>query len=270
MKNKKVPVQGEVKRITVRDVIYFILPFLSIGLLVYLWIVVSTKRPDLFPTLSATWKRFLKLWTVPIMRVSFPGHVAASLRRVLIALVAAWTLGISFGVLIGWNRKMDALFGSIFSIIRPVPPIAWIPLLTIWMGAGEIPKIIIVFIGAVMPVVVNTHDGLKNVEKLYLDVGEVFNANRRQMLTEVAIPAAFPSIFAGIRTSTSMAWMVVLAAEMIGSDKGVGFLVVRGMESNDLALVLVAMITIGIVGALISVFTEYLERWLCPWLNKNK
>ena len=269
MNNNDKPVVQEVKKITALDVIYKILPFASILLLIGLWIRVSTLHPELFPSPAVTYERSVTLLEYPIMRVSFPAHIAASLQRVVIALVFAWTIGIAFGVLIGWNRKMDAFFGAIFSFIRPIPPIAWLPLITIALGTGEFPKVLIVFIGAVMPVVVNTHDGLKNVQKLYLEVGEVFNANKRQMLLEIAIPASYPQIFAGIRTSTSTAWMVVLAAEMLGANKGVGFLVVRGMEGNDLPLVLVAMITIGVIGALLAVITGFIERRLCPWDRKK-
>ncbi len=269
MARKTKEVVGEVKKTTVRDVVYAILPVVSIALLVGLWIWVSQKYPLLFPSPAQTWERLVKLFKVPVMRVSYPGHILASLGRVFIALLFSWAIGISFGILIGWNRKMDAFFGTIFAFIRPIPPIAWIPLITILMGTSEASKILIVFIGAVMPVVINTHDGVRNVEKLYLDVGEVFNANKRQMLMEIAVPAAYPSIFAGIRTSTSTAWMVVLAAEMLGANRGVGFLVVKGMDSNDLPLVLVAMITIGVIGALLAVLTGYIEGRLCPW-NKKK
>lgn len=258
----------EVSKVTVIDIVYWILPVISLGLLVLIWVNASAKHPNLFPSPAAAWDRFVLLLQKPIMRVSFFGHIGASLLRVVIALLFAWTLGISFGVLIGWNRKMDAFFGSIFSVIRPIPPIAWIPLITIAFGIGEFPKILIVFIGAVMPVVINTHDGLKNVQKLYLDVGEVFNANKWQMLLEIAIPAAYPSIFAGIRTSTSTAWMVVLAAEMLGANKGIGFLVVRGMDTSDISLILVSMIAIGLIGALLAVVTELIERGLCPWTRK--
>ena len=243
MARKTKEVVGEVKKTTVRDVVYAILPVVSIALLVGLWIWVSQKYPLLFPSPAQTWERLVKLFKVPVMRVSYPGHIL--------------------------NRKMDAFFGTIFAFIRPIPPIAWIPLITILMGTSEASKILIVFIGAVMPVVINTHDGVRNVEKLYLDVGEVFNANKRQMLMEIAVPAAYPSIFAGIRTSTSTAWMVVLAAEMLGANRGVGFLVVKGMDSNDLPLVLVAMITIGVIGALLAVLTGYIEGRLWPW-NKKK
>jgi len=256
---------GEVKKYTILDIVYRILPILSISCIFLLWIYVSADKPQLFPSLQATWERFIKLLEKPVMRVSYLGHISASLKRVCIALAVSWIIGISFGVLIGWNKKMDAFFGSIFSFIRPIPPIAWIPLITIWFGIGEFPKIVIVFIGAVMPVVVNTQAGLDSVEQMYLDVGTAFNTNKKQMLLEIAIPSALPSIFAGIRTSTSTAWMVVLAAEMLGAKSGIGFLVSRGMEGDDLPLVLVAMITIGVIGALLGVVTSFIERRLCPW-----
>lgn len=246
---------------------YRLLPVLSILLLILSWHLASSNSPDSFPTIQATWERFLLLWEKPIMRVSYPGHILASLKRVCIALFFSWLIGISFGIIIGWNRKMDAFFGTIFAFIRPIPPIAWIPLITIWFGIDEFPKILIVFIGAVMPVVINTHAGLSSVEQLYLNVGTAFNANRFQMLFEVAIPSALPSIFAGIRTSTSTAWMVVLAAEMLGAKSGVGFLVVRGMDGLDMPLVLVAMITIGVIGALLAAVTNFIERRLCPWMS---
>lgn len=266
---KKAESIGETKKLTFLEGVYFILPILSIILLILCWHFSSIQSSGSFPTISATWERFLGLLDKPIMRVSYWGHILASLKRVCIALVFAWAIGISFGILIGWNKKMDAFFGTIFSFIRPIPPIAWIPLITIWFGIDEFPKILIVFIGAVMPVVINTHAGLSSVEDLYLNVGTAFNANKRQMLFEIAIPSALPSIFAGIRTSTSTAWMVVLAAEMLGAKSGVGFLVVRGMDGFDMPLVLVAMITIGIVGALLSIITNCIERGLCPWERKK-
>ena len=174
MARKTKEVVGEVKKTTVRDVVYAILPVVSIALLVGLWIWVSQKYPLLFPSPAQTWERLVKLFKVPVMRVSYPGHILASLGRVFIALLFSWAIGISFGILIGWNRKMDAFFGTIFAFIRPIPPIAWIPLITILMGTSEASKILIVFIGAVMPVVINTHDGVRNVEDVYKRQGQVW------------------------------------------------------------------------------------------------
>ena len=110
---------------------------------------------------------------------------------------------------------------------------------------------------------------MQSIEQIYLDVGTAFNGSKRQILTEIAIPAALPVIFAGIRTSTSGAWTVVLAAEMVGANAGVGFLVVRGMNGDDMPLVLVAMVTIGVIGALLAVITSLIERLVCPWMIKK-
>lgn len=259
--------KGEFKTITAKDVFYTILPVISILLLIYAWYAVSSARPDMFPTIEATWERLLRLFEQPIMRVSYWGHIWASLKRVLIALIASIIIGVAFGTMIGWNKKLDCFFGSIFNLIRPIPPLAWIPLIIITFGIGEFPKILIVFIGAVMPVVINTRAGLAGVEELYLDVGVLFDANKKQMLLEVAMPSALPAIIAGIKTATSTGWMVVLAAEMLSAKSGVGFLVTRGMDGNDMPLVLVAMITIGVVGALLGIITSQIERILCPWLR---
>lgn len=250
-----------------KQMIYLALSSCSVLLFLGVWFSVSYVNPKLIPTPLATWERFLLLLRKPVMRVSFAGHIFISLRRILLALIASWILGISFGVLIGWNKKMNALFGSVFELIRPIPPLAWIPLITICFGIGEFPKLLIVFIGAVMPVVINARAGIQGIEQIYLDVGIAFHATEAQVLKEIAIPAAMPVIFAGIRTSTSVAWSVVLAAEMIGANAGVGFLVVRGMNGDDMALVVIAMITIGIIGALLSVLTSWMERVVCPWMN---
>lgn len=256
------------KRNVVVDVIFTILPAISIATLFILWLSVSGNRPDLIPTPASTWLRFLETFEKPIMRISFFGHILASLRRVMTALLFSWTVGILFGVLIGWSKTGKALFGSVFNMIRPIPPLAWIPLITIWFGIGEFPKILIVVIGSIVPVIVNTQAGMERIEQLYLDVGMAFHANPRQLLFEIAIPSALPTILAGIKTSISTGWMVVLAAEMLGAKSGVGFLITRGMDSGDTELVLVAMIAIGIVGALLALFIAFVERMICPWLRK--
>ena len=244
-------------------VLYVILPILSVALIILAYALVQQKMPLLLPDAKGLWERFIRTFTHPIKDVNLIGHIGASLRRVLIALLFAWTLGI--GVLIGWNRTCKALFGSIFELFRPIPPIAWIPIIIMWFGIGEFPKVLIVFIGSFIPVVINTEAGIRMVEKEYIDVGRVFGASRSQLLAEFVVPTALPSIFAGVRTSVSCAWTVVLAAEMLGADHGVGALVTRGWNAGDMALVFVSIICIGIIGALLAFVLNKLEKVVCPW-----
>jgi ABC-type proline/glycine betaine transport system permease subunit len=135
---------------------------------------------------------------------------------------------------------------------------------------GEFPKVLIVIFGSLACIVVNVQAGLSTVEKTFLDVATVFNATPAQRLFNVAIPASLDAIFAGVRTSTSAAWMVVLAAEMLGANAGVGFLISRGMDSIDMPLVLTGMLAIGIVGALLAIITQFAERLICPWTRKKR
>jgi ABC-type nitrate/sulfonate/bicarbonate transport system permease component len=193
------------------------------------------------------------------------GHALASLQRVLTALVFAWIIGITLGILIGWSRACKAVIGTLFEIIRPIPPIAWIPIVIMWFGIEEFPRILIVFIGTFVPTMINTAAGIALVDKINIDVGRIFGGNRYQILRQILIPTALPSIFAGMRTSVSSGWTTVLAAEMIAAQRGLGALVMRGWSGYDMALVMVAVITIAIIGALLAFSLNKLEKLVTPW-----
>ena len=252
---------------TLKNVLYYGLPVLAILMIAVGWVLFSGSHPELMPAPADVWARFVKTFTKPIAKTSLAGHAWASLRRVLMALLIAWAFGISFGILKKKKKKCKAFFGSIFEVIRPIPPIAWIPIVIMWFGIGEFPKVLLVFIGTFVPLVINTSTGIEMVDKINLDVGHVFGGNNRQILTDIVIPTALPSIFAGIRTSVSSGWTTVLAAEMLGAQKGLGALVTRGWQGSDMALVLVSVITIAIIGALLSLEIKKLEKVVCPWNN---
>ncbi len=248
-----------------RNVWYYVLPLLSIGLLLFGWLYMSSQKPELFPTPVETWARFLRLIKTPLARVPLYMHILISLRRVVFAVVAACVLGIAFGLLIGWNRTMHATLGTLFEIIRPIPPIAWIPLITIWFGIGEFSKMFIIFIGTFAIIVNNTYAGVKMVDDLTISVGKVFGASKSRIFMEFVLPASLPAIFSGIRMAIGVGWAIVLAAEMVGATAGVGFLIFRGNELRDMPLIFVSMIIIGVIGACLSIGASYLERRLCPW-----
>lgn len=243
----------------------YCLSVLSIVTILLLWMAVSYAGNSLIPTPAATFQRFLQIMTEPISYATLPGHVWMSLLRVLIAFGFAIVFGITLGVLLGWNKTFRMVVGPIFEIFRPIPPIAWIPLVILWCGIRETPKIVIVFIGSFVPIVVNTYTGISMADPLLVKMGKVLGCRSIRLLVEVVIPTALPSIFAGIKTALSSGWMCVLAAEMVAAKLGVGFLIVRGMESGDSALILVCMVVIGVVSAGISWGLTRLERILCRW-----
>lgn len=248
---------------------YFVLSILAMGSILLTWVMVSAYRPRLMPPPEAVWTRFMGTFDRPIRGVSLFGHAWNSLKRVFTGLIFAWSLGISFGTLIGWNKKCKAIFGTVFELLRPIPAIAWIPLVIMWFGIGELPKVILVFLGTFPTMVINSSSGVKLADKQNIDVGRAFGASRLQMLFEIVIPTALPSIFAGVRSSVGGGWLVVLAAEMLGANSGLGFLVTRGWEGGDIPLVVVAIIFIGVIGAVLSYITASIERRLCPWNVKR-
>lgn len=251
-----------------RKKIDYVLMVLSIGILFVAWMHFSRTDPRTFPPPAAAWQRLLRLIEKPIMRIGIFGHIGVSLRRVMMALGAATICGISFGLVTGWVPRVKAAFNPLFVALRPIPPIAWIPLIILWFGIDEFPKVLLVFIGAFFPIAQNTMAGVEMVDDMYLKVGKIYKANTWDMLRHIVFPASMPAIMAGIKISLSSGWMVVVAAEMLASKSGLGFLIIRGQESFDIALVLVGMVLIGLIGAILSMLFGLIERWICPWLTK--
>jgi ABC-type nitrate/sulfonate/bicarbonate transport system permease component len=210
----------------------------------------------------------IQLFHKPIKNLNIFGHVWASLKRIFLALLFDWTSASRLASS-SVGTKFKAFFSPMFDAFAPYRR---------WLGSADhvvvwnrrVPKILIVIFGSLASIVVNTQAGMSSVEQLYLDVGTVFHANSKQILFKIAIPSALDAIFAGVRTSTSAAWMVVLAAEMLGAKSGVGFLITRGMESIDMPLDIVIDDLDRYRGAMLAIVTQYAERLVCPWTRRRK
>lgn len=253
-----------------KKMIYYILPVLSIGILVVLWGVLCVQKPDIMPTPASVIKKIADITVNPISNATLPVHILVSLGRVLSAFATACVFGIVLGILMGWYPTFHDIAWPVFEIIRPIPPIAWIPLIILWCGIGETSKVIIVFIGAVVPIVLNTYSGIRQVDPMLFKAAKSVGAGDRATMFEVVLPASLPSIVAGMKTSLSTGWMCVLAAEMVVARQGVGFLIVRGMDSGDSALILSGMVVIGVVSALITALLNRAEVKLCPWRTEQR
>lgn len=243
------------------------LPVASVGVVLVIWqmVAASGRFGRSLPSVAGVAKQFWFMLFEPIGRTSLYGHIWASMFRVLGAFGIAILIGIPLGLFLGWSRKFEAVVKPIFEIFRPIPPIAWIPLAILWFGIDETPKVFICFIGAFVPAVMNSYTGIRFTEPVLLDAARMLGASPRQLFMEVAIPSAMPAIFAGLQNGLSLSWMCVLAAEMVGAQEGVGYLILLGMDMSNPAMIITGMLLIGAIGAGIAVLLRLAEKRICPW-----
>ena len=245
------------------------LAILSVFLLWY-FAAPYTRVSLFFPTPQKVFARFCEALTVPIGKYTLGMHVAFSLKRVFVGFGLSSLTGIILGVAMGYSKTIDAMVRPIFNIIRPIPGLAWIPLGILWFGIGETTKYFIIFMGGFSNIVLNSYDGTSKVDPTLTGAAELLGANRRQIFQHIILPSATPYIFAGLQVSLSTSWMAVLAAEMISSYEGAGWIINMGMNTGDTVLILVGMISIAIVGFALANIMRVLERRLCAWTVRGK
>lgn len=240
---------------------------LTIVMLIVIWQIASMTviANTSFPSPQDIVKQLYDMTINGFARYSLFEHIGISLQRVIIAFIAAVVLGVPLGLFMGWNDKINAFVKPIFEIIRPIPPIAWIPLAILWFGVGETPKIALCFLASFIPAVVNSYTGIKYVDPLLLDVALTLGAKPRSVFFEVAVPSALPAIFAGLQNGISVGWMTVVAGEMVGATRGVGFIILKGQDMSNTTIIISGMIVIGVLGALIATAIRTTERMVCPW-----
>ena len=192
-------------------------------------------------------------------------HIAASLKVALTGYLLGAVIGIPLGICMAWFRRIDLFVTPLFDLVRPVPTIAWIPLMILWFGIGEMSKVFIIIIGTFVPCLLNAYNGVRLVDPDLYDVIRVLGGKRRDEIFHVCFPASFPAVFAGLQISLSSAWTCVLAAELMNSRDGMGFLIKRGMDTHQPTLVLGGMVLIAAAAYGTSLLVTLFEGKLCPW-----
>jgi taurine transport system permease protein len=192
-------------------------------------------------------------------------HILASTELVLIGFLLATATGVPLGLLMGRNRLVDGYVNPVFQLIRPIAPIAWIPLTILWFGLGIGAKLFVIWLAAFAPAVINTYTGVRNIDTTVIQAARVHGASSKEMLFDVVIPGALPSIFTGLRTSLQACWMVLVAAELVGSFVGLGHIMIIASRDLNSGMILVAMICVALLGVLMSVGLTYVERYAIPW-----
>lgn len=252
-------------KITKQQIIFMtILSFLSF-LLVWELIAKFTKASLFLPPASRIIAEFVNSFVVPVGRHTMPVHIGVSLYRVGVAFIMAAIAGIALGVAMGYSKLAEAVFKPLFEFIRPIPPLAWIPMSILWFGLGDQSKFFIIFLGCFTFITLNTYDGTKNVDHTLIGAARMLGANERQVFFRIVLPSSIPYIFAGLQIAITAGWSAVVGAEMIRSDEGVGWLIVMGMTTGNTVQIMVGMFAIGIIGFILATSMAALERRLCRW-----
>jgi NitT/TauT family transport system permease protein len=193
-------------------------------------------------------------------------HIGASLLRVASGFGLAVCVAVPLGLWMGWVRKAYRMLNPLFQILRPISPIAWIPIAILWFGVGNASPIFLIFISSVFPMIVQTVVGVHTIEKRYLRAAENFGVSHRTLFMRVVIPAVLPQILVGMRIGLGVAWLVVVAAEMIALHSGLGYMIMDSRNAgNRFDLVVAGMIIIGLIGLLLDGFMRMLEG--VPWVR---
>jgi ABC-type nitrate/sulfonate/bicarbonate transport system permease component len=218
------------------------------------WLAAATglAPPQFLPTPWEVVQRFVELTQAPFANYTLQTHLWSSLMRYLM---------VPLGLLMGWFRWLDYIVSPLFEVIRFIAPIAWVPFAALWFGTGIGGPVLIIFAGAFPPCVVNAYRGAKYVEPKLIEAARMLGASSRMIVLEVLLPAALPSIMAGLRVSAGLGWMSLVGAELIVASSGIGYMMVKGQSNIDTPIVMSAMIAIGIVGGLIDVLLRQIENF---------
>jgi len=184
--------------------------------------------------------------------------VAISLGRVAVGFAVGAALGVVIGIGAGWYRWFGALLRPLLELIRPIPPLAWIPMAIIWFGLGESSKVFVIVLGAFFPVVTNAYKGMLGIEPSLLRAAQTMGVRGVRLLLEVALPAALPDIAVGLRIGWGLSFGILVAAELIAADSGLGYLIMHARELDQIGVVIFGILAIGVA----NLVTDYAIGWL--------
>jgi len=231
-------------------------PLAGFALFVLIWQSISMMIPDI-PTPGVTWASARELFADPFY-VNGPNdmgigwNVLASLKRVALGFGLAALIGIPVGFLIGRFRALNAMFSPIISLLRPVSPLAWLPLGLLLFKAADPAAIWAIFICSIWPMIINTATGVSRVPQDYLNVARVLNLSEWKVMTRILLPAVLPYVLTGVRLSIGTAWLVIVAAEMLTGGTGIGFWLWDEWNNLKVENIVIAIFVIGIVGLILE------------------
>nr|WP_180023509.1 ABC transporter permease [Acinetobacter sp. YH1901134] len=222
-------------------------------------------EPYLLPAPSSLWQSFIELSEGELWQ-----HIWTSTWRVFLGFFIGSGLALIFALLVGLNKQAEAFLEPTFSAIKSIPSLAWIPLLLLWLGIDESSKITLIAIGAFFPTYTNTVAAIQGVDRKLIEVAQVYRLKYLRQIREIILPAASPGILTGLRNSLSLAWMFMIAAELIAATQGIGYLLSDGRETSRPDIVIIAIILLALLGKITDSLMKYLEQYLLRWRDVVK
>jgi NitT/TauT family transport system permease protein/taurine transport system permease protein len=234
-----------------------------------LWYVLTTFAkvipPAFFPSPAEVWAAFAQIAWEGYSDGRLHEHVWHSSLLVLMGFGAAVSIGVPLGLAMGWSRRVEAFVNPIFLTLRPVPPLAWIPLAIVWLGLGDAAKVLVIWFAAFVPSVINSFTGVRSIEPYLVEASRMLGVRGPVFVREVMLPAALPHIFTGLRLSLQASWTTLVAAELIGAAMGLGHVLNGAAQDIFPAMILVGMAFVGLTGGVMTWMLAMVESRAAPW-----
>ena len=236
------------------------MPLITAAMILAIWsIAVRATGTKIFPTPTAVAKAIATLGEKALLW----HYIADSLTRVFAGYAAAIVIGVPLGFLLGWYAPLARAINPLIQMLRPISPLAWMPLAVIWFGVSNAAPIFLIFLASLFPIIVAAMNGVRNVPPMYLQAGRNFGLTTRQLMIRVVAPAVLPRIIVGLRLAFGIAWVVLVAAEMIAVDSGLGYLIIDARNAGKrYDLVVAGMLLIGLIGLMLDVGIRRVEDWI--------
>ncbi len=246
---------------------------LSVSMLFLIWIgttqwlaVVSTK---LLPSPVSLFNEFLVISRSGYAGTTLLSNILASFFRMVLGFTLSAAVAIPVGIAMGMSGKVRGFLAPIFNGLRPVPSIGLIPLMVLWFGIGQTSKVAVIFLASFLFVVLNTAEGVRSVPVGLMRAAANLGAGRVQMFWRVVLPASLPAIFTGLKTGLAVSWAVVVAAELLGAQRGLGFMIEDAATFYRIKVVYIGLILIGLIGIAMTAAINALERRIVHWVGKS-
>lgn len=234
------------------------------------WLLSALRALPSFalPSPPDVYDAFVSTVTTGYLSVTLQQDLISSVLRVLVAFVGAVGIGTLAGILMAESKVVFGLIDPFLQFLRPIPPLAFIPLFVVWFGIGELPKVLLILVSTLPVIIINTVSGVRGTQQQRLEVARCLGATRAEIMWHVVLPSALPEIFTGMKVGVGIAWSTLVAAELIAAQRGLGWLVEQAGQELQTSVVVVGIIVIGVVGYLMELGIRSLEAALVPWRGK--